>query len=91
MKIDRSNDFDGAVLNCAVRYALGRCSYMPVLVMDQITPILKDCSDKTLWCFERDVSQWLQESSRGMMDNAEAWAEFLSAVRKERAERAKHP
>lgn len=87
MKIDRNNDFDGAVLNCAVRYALGRQTYMPGLVIDQITPILKDCSDKTLWCFERDVSQWLQESARGMMDRAEEWSKFLSAVRKERESR----
>ena len=71
MKIDRSNDFDGAGLNCAVRYARGRQTYMPGLVIDQITPILKDCSDKTLWCFERDVSQWLQESAKGLIDSAE--------------------
>lgn len=87
MKIDRSNDFDGAVLNCAVRYALGRQTYMPGLVIDQITPILKDCSDKTLWCFERDVSQWLQESAKGLIDSAEEWSKFLSAVRKERENR----
>ena len=87
MKIDRSNDFDGAVLNCAVRYALGRQTYMPGLVIDQITPILKDCSDKTRWCFERDVSQWLQESAKGLIDSAEEWSKFLSAVRKERENR----
>ena len=36
MKIERDDDFGGAVLNCAVRYALGRMSYMPNLVMDEI-------------------------------------------------------
>ena len=60
MKIEREDDFGGAVLNCAVRYALGRMSYMPGLVMDVIRPMLKNCSDKTLWCFDRDISEWLE-------------------------------
>ena len=50
MKIERKDDFGGAVLNCAVRYALGRRTYMPGLVMDEIRPMLKDCSERTLWC-----------------------------------------
>ena len=60
MTITREDDFGGAVLNCAVRYALGRRSYMPGLVVDEITPMLKDCSDKTLWCFDRDIRVYLR-------------------------------
>lgn len=52
MQITRDDDFGGAVLNCAVRYALGRASYMPRLVMDQIRPMLPDCSDKCVACQE---------------------------------------
>lgn len=48
MKITKDDDFGGAVLNCAVRYALGRRTYMPGLVMDEIRPMLKDCSERTL-------------------------------------------
>ena len=61
MKITRDDDFGGAVLNCAVRYCLGRLSYMPGLVMGEIRPMLPDCSDKTLWCFEKDIAQFLKD------------------------------
>ena len=64
MTITREDDFGGAVLNCAVRYALGRRSYMPGLVVDEITPMLKDCSDKTLWCFDRDIRVYLKIQKR---------------------------
>lgn len=53
--IDLKNDNFGAVLNCAVRYSLGRHTYMPGLVMDFIGPLLPYVSDRTLWCMERDI------------------------------------
>lgn len=89
MKITRDDDFGGAVLNCAVRYCLGRLSYMPGLVMGQIRPMLPDCSDKTLWCFEKDISEWLDGNSLIVGDpfgdrSYEAdWTRFLEAVRAE--------
>lgn len=86
MQITRDDDFGGAVLNCAVRYALGRTSYMPRLVMDQIKPMLPDCSDKTLWCFERDISEWLNcDKGWTAYDNpyCDDWKLFLEAVRAE--------
>lgn len=86
MKITRDDDRGGAVLNCAVRYALGRASYMPGLVMDQIRPMLPDCSDKTLWCFDRDVSEWLNcDNGWTAYDNSyfDDWKRFLDAVRAE--------
>ena len=46
----------GAVLNCAIRYCIGRQTYMPGLVIDFITPLLPYLSNKTLWCMERDLS-----------------------------------
>lgn len=83
MKITRDDDFGGAVLNCAVRYALGRETYMPRLVMDQIRPMLPDCSDKTLWCFEHDISVWLN-CDKGWTDydnsHGDDWKRFLEAV-----------
>lgn len=88
MKISRKNDFDGAVLNCAVRYALGRMSYMPGLVIHQIAPILNDCSDKTLWCFERDIESWLnddysQHAYKEEYAYKEEWSRFLEKVKSE--------
>ena len=46
----------GAVLNCAVRYCIGRQTYMPSLVICYITPLLPYLDDKTLRIFERDLS-----------------------------------
>lgn len=89
MKITRDDDFGGAVLNCAVRYALGRATYMPGLIMDEIKPMLPDCSDKTLWCFERDVSEylegvdWTSNDLFGARWNDADWMQFLEAVRAE--------
>lgn len=89
MKIDKSDDFGGAVLNCAVRYAIGRRSYMPGLVMDEIRPMLNDCSDKTLWCFERDISEWLAGRDGGGFAYEKEWAAFRDEVRRIMQEREK--
>lgn len=89
MQITRDDDFGGAVLNCAVRYALGRASYMPGLVMGEITPMLPDCSDKTLGVFEQDVSEylggvdWTIDDPFGTRWNDADWTRFLEAVRAE--------
>ena len=46
----------GAILNCAIRYCIGRQTYMPALVIDYITPLLPYVNMKTLLCFKRDLS-----------------------------------
>lgn len=61
MKITRQDDDGGALLNYAVRYALGRYSYAPGQVMDAIRPMLPDCNGKTLWCFEKDIAEFLKD------------------------------
>lgn len=48
------DDSFGAVLNCAVRYSMGRQSYMPSLVVDFITPLLPYITQKTLGVFKQD-------------------------------------
>lgn len=76
--IDLSDDSFGAVLNCAVRYALGRRSYMPYLVTSFITPLLPHLSKKTIWCFRRDL-----EECRDFGDpeiDKPIWEQFLQKV-----------
>lgn len=51
--IDPYNDDFGAICNCAVRYAVGRRTYMPDLVIDFITPHC-DCPDE--WTIYDKVS-----------------------------------
>lgn len=47
----------GAILTCAVRYAIGRRSYMPGLVIDYITSLLSYLDDKTLHAMDRDIAE----------------------------------
>lgn len=55
-RIDLSQDNFGCILTCAVRYALGRQTYMPGLVVDFIRPLLPYISDKTLYVFDQDIT-----------------------------------
>ena len=59
--IDPHDDDFGAICNCAVRYAVGRRTYMPGLVIDFITSHLSELTDKTLWCFQQDhINVWMK-------------------------------
>lgn len=89
----RPSDEDfGAVLNCAIRYCLGRRSYMPGLVMDYITPLLSYISDRTLNCLHRDVSE-AEQMGYGYGDpdiDKPRWMRFLADVEAEQGRRSGH-
>ena len=83
--IDVNDDNFGAVLNCAVRYCLGRRTYMPKLVMDYVRPLMPDLSDKTLWCMEKDILQH-EVDGHNYGDpsiDVPAWLEFLAQIQQE--------
>ena len=82
--VDPDNDDFGAILNCDVRYALGRHTYMPSLVIGFITPRLKHLSSKTLYCFDQDVTDARYLGGYGDPCDANDWLRFLAAVRAER-------
>lgn len=82
--VDPTNDDFGAVCNCAVRYCLGRRSYMPSLVCGYITLILPELTDKTLDCFERDIAERKRTGfDFGDSCDYETWDAFYKAVCKE--------
>ena len=56
-KISLDNDNLQAIFVCAIRYSLGRRTYMPHLVIDFLTPLLPHLSDKTLSVIERDIRE----------------------------------
>lgn len=78
--IDPTNDDFGAVCNCAVRYCLGRRSYMISLVCGYITPLLPKLTDKTLGCFERDIAERKLTGFFGDSYDYETWDAFYKAV-----------
>ena len=86
--IDPSDDEFGTILNCAVRYACGRRTYMPRLVIDFIAPLLPSLSSKALWCFDQDLTNAKHECGYGDPKIDEpAWLDFHAKVRAERTRR----
>lgn len=82
--VDPTNDDFGAVCNCAVRYCLGRRSYMPSLVCGYIISLLPELTDKTLDCFERDIAERKRTGfDFGDSCDYETWDAFYKAVCKE--------
>ena len=82
--IDASDDEFGLMLNCAVRYAMGRETYMPHAVMDFITPLLSKLTVKTLACMNRDLNQPELFGGLGHEKiDAPRWIEFHTAVKYE--------
>lgn len=90
--ISLDDDSFGAVLNCAARYALGRQSYMPGVVIKFITPLLPYLNNRTLQCFEQDVTdaRWYGGYGDPQIDEPR-WMKFLNDVRNERISRGETP
>lgn len=81
----RSEEDFGAVCICAVRYCIGRQTYMPGLVMDFIRPLLPNLGSKTLFVMEQDISK---ADDLGNADiDAPKWMKFLSEIQEERRRR----
>lgn len=82
--IDLTDDDFGAVLNCAIRYSLGRQTYMPHLVMDFARPLLPYLSGRTLWCMARDIREAETYGGYGspVIDEPH-WRKFLEEVEAE--------
>lgn len=88
--IDPRNDDFGAICNCAVRYCMGRRSYMPGIVIRFITPYLPVLSNKTLWCFERDIEEHERMGLPfGDECDVKDWLNFSRAVKAEIEKREK--
>ena len=83
---DQNNDF-GAVLICAVRYCIGRQTYMPGLVIDFIRPLLPKLDSKTLTVMERDIIE--ADSLGDEQIDQPKWLYFLNDIREEKQRRIK--
>ena len=55
LEIDKNFE---TILLCAVRYAIGRKTYMPSLVIDYITPLLSHLSYNTLGLIANDITEY---------------------------------
>ena len=79
-------DFFGAVLNCAVRYCIGRRTYMPGLVTDWIR---KHChgilTGKTLDVMRRDIDEAAAWDGLGDSCDVVTWMSFRAWLDSEEA------
>lgn len=84
-----SDDFE-SILICAVRYCLGRRTYMPSVVINYITPILSSLSQTTLFCMKRDVEEAEKENRLGDENiDKPLWISFREKIEEEIEERGK--
>ena len=85
-------DFFGAVLNCAVRYCIGRKTYMPGLVTDWI---MQHChgilTAKTLHVMKRDIDEARERDGLGMDCDVATWLRFREWLDNEDALREATP
>lgn len=80
-KVSFEDDDFGCILNCAVRYALGRQTYMPKTVVEFITPLIPHLNNRTLSCFDRDIVEHGKHWNFGHPDIDEpVWMRFHAAV-----------
>lgn len=79
------NEDFGTILICAVRYSIGRQSYMPGLVQDYIRPLLPYLDKRTLFVMQRDIEEAAHRPG-GLGDariDWPGWISFLEAVKEE--------
>ena len=83
-ELDPSDDDFGLVLNSAVRYALGRRTYLPHTVISFITPLLPQLTYRTLSCLNRDIEEAIRLNGLGDEKIDEpAWKAFYDNVKQE--------
>ena len=83
MTVEINKDFE-TILLCAVRYAIGRKSYMPSLVIDYITPLLPYLSYWTLGLMAAEIIGHNCEGNLGdEKTDKPYWIKFLRKIRLE--------
>lgn len=82
LEIDKNFE---TILLCAVRYAIGRQTYMPPLVIDYITPLLPYLSDECLMWLDTEI---VEHSNYGGLGDEKIdkpyWLAFYGKILAER-------
>ena len=82
--VEINKDFE-TILLCAVRYAIGRQTYIPSLVIDYITPLLPYLSEDVLKLIANEIiGRYTYEGALGdEMIDLPYWEQFLRKIRLE--------
>lgn len=87
-QIDILDDNFSCVVICAIRYCLGRKTYMPGLVCGYVKQLLPYLNDKAIGCMERDIREYKDD---GMACDDATWMDMLETVRQQMSERKIKP
>ena len=71
----------GTLCSCAVRYAIGRCTYVPSMIIEMLTPLLPKLDDQTLNAFRKDI-----QGAKGLGSDsidAPGWIMFMQDIDRE--------
>lgn len=85
--LDVSDEDFGTALICAVRYSLGRRSYMPGLVIRFIRPLLPYLCDRAIYVMIQDIASPYGGYGDPTIDEP-LWISFLDELMIERDRRA---
>ena len=88
MTVEIDKNFE-SILVCAVRYAIGRKSYMPSMVIDYITPLLPYLSEDVLKLIANEITEH-DTYEDGLGDekiDKPYWEQFLRKIRLEIGDR----
>lgn len=81
----------GMMLTCAVRYACGRRTYIPSIIIDYITPLILHLDDTTLAIINKDLDEAARTGGYGDPQIDESrWKAFHALIQQERLLRAGH-
>ena len=81
MKLVEIDEDFCTILVCAIRYCLGRQTYMPRLVTEFIKPLLSDLGDDTLSVMRKDIRS--AESYGNETIDKPVWMRFLDDIEQE--------
>lgn len=81
--IDPSDERFCEMLNSALRYALGRKSYIVQDTADYIRPLIPYLDNRTLYIMERDITDAAEANGLGMKIDEETWTDLWKDIVKE--------
>lgn len=87
-ELDISSEEFGSLVICAIRYCIGRRTYMPHVIIDFVSPLIGSLSSTALNCINRDISQAINTNSLGdEIIDTPAWKKFYDKINEELNER----
>ena len=86
--ISVTRDFELMIV-CALRYSIGRESYMPSITIDYIRYLIPMLSVNTLFILQRDITEEVERYNRSGWDifMKDEWLKLADDIRKEHTRR----